>query len=53
MSVDTYQDEATGLWGYLIYSSGKNLGGSSAIYESAAEARREGYAAIAESDTFF
>ncbi len=53
MSVETHQDEASGLWGYIIYSDGKPVGSSSAIYESAAEARREGYSAIAESDTFF
>lgn len=53
MSVETFQDESSGLWGYTIYNDGKPVGGSNAIYDSAAEARREGYAEIAESDMFF
>lgn len=53
MTVDTYQDEFTALWGYIIYNGDQAVGSSSAIYETAAEARREGYATIAESDTFF
>lgn len=53
MNVETYQDEATGLWGYIIYSGKRAVGTSAAIYDNAAEARREGYATLAESDTFF
>lgn len=53
MSVDTYQDEVTELYGYIIYDSKRAVGTSSAVYETASEARREGYEAIAESDTFF
>lgn len=53
MRVETYQDEFTGMWGYIIYDGRRAVGTSSAVYESAAEARREGYEAIAESDTFF
>ncbi|WP_020395379.1 hypothetical protein [Thiolinea disciformis] len=53
MSVDTYQDEDSGLWGYIIYNGSDAVGTSKAIYDSSTQAIKEGYGAIAESDTFF
>ena len=39
-TVDTYQDEDSGLWGYIIYDDGKPVITSNAIYSSSAEANR-------------
>ena len=53
MSVETLQDDATGLWGYIVYDGNRAVGTSVAVYESSKEARAEALEAIAESDTFF
>ena len=40
-TIETYQDEDSGLWGYIIYANGEPVITSNAIYSSSTEANRE------------
>lgn len=49
-TIDSYYDDDTGLFGYIIYDDGKPVSTSAPIYDSHREAIREASAKLQEAD---
>lgn len=49
-TIDSYYDDDTGFFGYIIYDNGKPVSTSPALYESHREAIREASTKLQEAD---